>query len=497
MFHNIKIKIMLILLIAIIYTSIISFPTTVLAKEDNEQIVSLYCWEIGDFNLSKLKDEVEYLKVNTLYIQKPSNNSEIDRLKQIMEFAKQYNLDVFLLDGARDWLTTGDMNHVTSLINQAYKLNQILEYKLKGVSLDVEFYLTDDYQSGDYDRQLELFKIFTENTKKCCDYANNHGLEYSMALPVWLNKLSEEVLEDLMNYNYDHIAFMNYFKETIMENIDEEVEIAKKHNIKIVSIAEVQNPKYGTVGEEDTFYPDGLQKCIDTLNAIKQKYNYENLGISYHYYKPLLELLERDTKTGIENKYELEVYPYINGKNINVKEATVTINNTTFEPIHGYHNEKEEHIISFYGLEYGKEYTLTIKNENFMATKTFTYQKNNKDLDELEIAYMKVMLEEYKQPEKDDLDKQEQNNPNNGENKTDENEPNKNSPEQTKPNENEPNKNTPQTTKPEENNLQNKDNTVAPNVIPQTGESYLIEKILIIFTVVMFVLVIVNKMKNK
>ncbi len=238
---------------------------------EDSNIVSLYCWDIDDFNLSKLKDEVECLKVNTLYIQRPANDAQIDRLKEIMEFAKQYNLDVFLLEGARDWLTEGDMNNVIDVINDANELNKILDYKLKGVSLDVEFYLTDEYQSSETEGQIELFKTFTENTKKCCDYANSLGLEYSMALPVWLDKLSEEVLEELMNYNYDHIAFMNYFKETIMENLDQEVEIAKKHNIKIVSIAEVQNPDFGTVGEEDTFYNDGLEQCISTLNAIKRK----------------------------------------------------------------------------------------------------------------------------------------------------------------------------------------------------------------------------------
>lgn len=328
MFNNLRIKVLVTFLIMIISISVVSSQIIVSAREniDNEQeenkgheenykqsnstdsnIVSLYCWEIDDFNLSKLKDEVEYLKINTLYIQRPSNVSQSDRLKQIMEFAKQYKLDVFLLEGARDWLTTGDINNVTSLINETYELNKTLDYKFKGVSLDVEFYLTDDYQASDEDRQMELFRIFTENTKKCCDYANSLGLGYSMALPVWLNKLSEEELENLMNYNYDHIAFMNYYKETIMENIDEEVEIAKKHNIKIVSIAEVQNPIYGTVGEEDTFYNDGLQTCMNTLSEIQQKYNYKNLGISYHYYKPLLDLLERDTNIGIEKRYEVQV----------------------------------------------------------------------------------------------------------------------------------------------------------------------------------------------
>ena len=128
MFNNVKIKIIVILLIIVSSIYVIPFQLKSYAEEniDNSNIVSLYCWEIDDFNLSKLKDEVEYLKINTLYIQKPSNISQKDRLYQIMDFAKQYKLDVFLLDGARDWLTTGDIRNVTDLIDMAYEMNQTL-----------------------------------------------------------------------------------------------------------------------------------------------------------------------------------------------------------------------------------------------------------------------------------------------------------------------------------------------------------------------------------
>ena len=373
-----KIEIILLALIIIFTSSVTKVFGEARQDEDIvEKIISLYCWDIDDFNISKLKVEIDYLEINTLYIQRPANDKQISRLKEIMEFAKKYELDVFLLEGARDWLTEGDMNNVLEVIDEANELNKILDYKLKGVSLDVEFYLTDEYQeaanNGETEKTLALFKQFTENTKKCCDYAENLGLKYSMALPVWLDKLSKEVLEDLMNYNYDHIAFMNYFKETIMENMDQEIEIAKKHNINIVSIAEVQDPKFGTVGEEDTFYNDGLEQCMDTLNNIVQKYNYENLGISYHYYKPLLPLLERDTEVGIENKYELQVVPYINGTNVKIEKAQISEIGNENEPICV--NDSNKNVVIFYGLEYGKQYELKIESENYSVTKKIMYQK--------------------------------------------------------------------------------------------------------------------------
>ncbi len=366
---------------------------------NDKNIVSLYCWEISQFNLSKLKDEIEYLGVNTLYIQRPSNDKELTRLREIMEFSKQYNLDVFLLEGARDWLNTeNDITKVKEVIDEAYRLNQTLDYKIKGVSLDIEFYLAEEYQnSEDEEYHKELFRIFTENTKKCCDYANSNGLGYSMALPVWLNKLSEEILEDLMNYNYDHIAFMNYYQPTIMENIDEEVEIAKKHNINIVIITELQAPQY--VDINDTFYDEGLEDCINTLNSLKEKYNYKRLGTSYHYYLPLLDVLERDTNVGIENKYEIELYPYIDGKSVKPDKAEITSGDGA-SPIYGFYNEAGEYVVNFYDLEYGKEYTITIKCGNYIGTKTFTYQKGDKEFTDYEIAYLSLNLEQNSEEEK-------------------------------------------------------------------------------------------------
>lgn len=397
-------------IIALILIGIFLLPKTIVNAQEvqKDNIVSLYCWEIEDFNLSKLKDEIEYLKVNTLYIQRPANKYEVDRLKQIMELAKIYNLDVYLLDGAIDWLTTGDINNAKDLIDQAAELNKILDYKLKGVSLDVEYYLAKDYESLSHEEQVELFRTFTAKTKECCDYANRLSLGYTMALPVWFDKVVGDELENLINYNYDHIAFMNYYKETVLDNLNEEVEYARKHDTKIVTITEIQDPKNGNVGEEDTFYNDGLDKCLGALNKIRNKYNYDQLGVSFHYYKPLLDLLKRDTDIEIENRYELEVSPYLNGNNIKIEKATITGNGKTFQPISGYYSESQKNIINFYGLEYGQEYTLNVNFENANAIKKFIYQKD--DIDKLEIAYMNIELTNENDSLENDNDKEDSDN---------------------------------------------------------------------------------------
>ena len=194
-------KIKKILLIMMVFISVVSLNGVMFSKvipkentiyQKEYEIISLYIWNVDDVNLAKLKDEVEYLKINTLYISLPEGKEQKERFKLIDKFAELYQLDVFILGGSRntrDALTNSKSKFVTEFIDEANKLNKELDYKIKGVSLDIEFYLTDEYQNGTTERQKELFKTYTTNNKKACDYANKLGLEYSMALPVWLNKL--------------------------------------------------------------------------------------------------------------------------------------------------------------------------------------------------------------------------------------------------------------------------------------------------------------------
>ena len=114
-------------------------------------------------------------------------------------------------------------------------------------------------------------------------------------MPVWLDSLDEEILEEIIKLDYDHIAYMNYNKKNALENISKEVELAKKYNKKIVNIAELQNPdKHKGLLESETFYNDGIIVCNQKLTQILNKYNYNNLGISYHEYNSLVELMEKE-----------------------------------------------------------------------------------------------------------------------------------------------------------------------------------------------------------
>ncbi len=252
------------------------------------------------------------------------------------------------------------------------------------------------------------------------------------------------------------------------------------------------------------------------------KYNYKNLGISYHYYKPLLDLIERDTDVKIEDRYELQVFPYINGKSIKVDKAQISGNGT--QPIYGYDSEKGRNVIVFYGLEYGKQYELKIESGNFVATKTFTYQKGDKIFDDLEIAYMDITLEE-KAPVEDKPveDKPVEDKPVEGkpvedkpvedkpvedkpvEDKPVEDKPVEDKPVEDKPVENKPVEDKPVEDKPvEDKPVESKpsdgkddDDIQLPQILPQTGENYFIPILLIPIFGIIFGVILYKIIKSR
>lgn len=164
-------------------------------------------------------------------------------------------------------------------------------------------------------------------------------------------------------------------------------------------------------------------------------------------------------------KYKL--YPYIDEKSIKVDEATISSDGVILQPIHGYYNASKKYVVNFYGLEYGKTYTLTIKSGKFIGIKTFTYQYDDNNFDKLEIS---IVLEENKSEGK--------------------------GPEETKPEENKPEEKDSEEGKTEKETDIDKDATMAVSLLPETGKDDSINKLISICIIVSIIeisgLIIIN-----
>ena len=267
--------------------------------DDTEQekvVKSVFCWNVRNIDLVKLETQVNKLGINTIYVQLPSDFETSIQIKKLIDFCEVKDIDIYMLDGDRDWYMEEKRDIVKDMIDRVSKFNENTGEHIKGIKLDIEFYTSDKYKSLETDEEkVEEFQKFFEANKEFCTYAKEKGLSYSIDLPVWLDSLDEEILEEIIKLDYDHIAYMNYNKKNALENISKEVELAKKYNKKIVNIAELQNPdKHKGLLESETLYNDGIIVCNQKLTQILNKYNYNNLGISYHEYNSLVELMEKE-----------------------------------------------------------------------------------------------------------------------------------------------------------------------------------------------------------
>ena len=162
----------------------------------------------------------------------------------------------------------------------------------------------DGYNLLSKEEQIELFREYVGAMKTSYESARQANLDYVVCIPVWLNKLEDTLLEELIKEGCSYVQLMNYSKTNMISNINEEVVFAKKYNKKIENIAEFQIPGPHEVTENDTFYNDGLEAGINSFKEIDENYNYDLLTYSFHYYKPVLELYK---KLNINNNEQQEI----------------------------------------------------------------------------------------------------------------------------------------------------------------------------------------------
>lgn len=336
---------------------------------EGKQIKSAFYWNISSINLAKLETQVNKLNLNTIYVNLPSDLDSSMHLSNLIKFCEIYNIDLFGLEGAPDWYLEENRYKVFEIIDQIDNYNKQNGRKIKGINLDIEFYLSDNYKNAQNEEEkIAEFRKFVEANKEFSEYAAQRGIKYTACLPVWLDRLDPTLLEELNKIRYDHFAYMNYVKDESVSNISKEVELAQRYYRKIVTIAELQSQEqHESLKEEETFYNDGIIACNNKLQQILDKYNYNKLGTSYHEYNSLVELLEREYPEEA-NKYKLELYPYYQGDSIEIKSAKlVDSNGQEFPYITNQYNtdRSQEYIIIFWGLEFGQQYTLVIDDGDY------------------------------------------------------------------------------------------------------------------------------------
>lgn len=330
-----KIKNLLISIILIFIVYLIAIPCY--AKEDKK--TALYMWEVNNnIDYEAYGNMVDYLNINKIYayIGTANLNERIDNnVKKLFNFAKEKNIDIYAVYDENYEDQTENERRIKELLEEIKNYNQTSTYKIKGVAIDSEFHCLDGYNSLSQQEKVQLFRDYVTAMKNAYVSASAANLDYVVCIPVWLNKLDEGLLEELIQNGCSYVQLMNYSKNNMTTNISEEVAFAKKYNKKIENIAEFQKPGAHEVTNNETFYNDGLEAGINKFQEINEYYNYDSLTFAFHSYTPVIELFN---KLDLSNNEQEK-----NNNDNNVNNSNNTENNNIQEPnIESKEDQKEE-----------------------------------------------------------------------------------------------------------------------------------------------------------
>lgn len=280
-----------IILIIVIQFYTINLP--VQAKNVKSKGTSMYMWEVNNIDYSAYSKIADYLNINKIYAYIGTadleNKIKSDE-KALFEFAKSKNITMYIVYDENYADQTENATRIKQLIDEVKNHNNNSKYKISGIAIDSEFYTFDDYSSLSQENKVQRFKDYVSAMKESYNYAKQYGIKFVPCIPVWLDKLDKDQLEELIKNGCDYVQLMNYTKNNMIVNIKDEVEFSKKYNKPIENIAEFQKPGPHEVTDEITFYNDGIEVANQKFEEIDSEYNYDLLTFSYHYYKPISEL---------------------------------------------------------------------------------------------------------------------------------------------------------------------------------------------------------------
>lgn len=132
--------------------------------DDTEQekvVKSVFCWNVRNIDLVKLETQVNKLGINTIYVQLPSYFETSIQIKKLIDFCEVKDIDIYMLDGDRDWYMEEKRDIVKDMIDRVSKFNENTGEHIKGIKLDIEFYTSDKYKSLETDEEkVEEFQKF-------------------------------------------------------------------------------------------------------------------------------------------------------------------------------------------------------------------------------------------------------------------------------------------------------------------------------------------------
>ena len=217
----------------------------------NATKVSVFNWDrdmVTVENADVFFDELSNSTISVVYQYISSKTADED-IVYYLTCAAAHEVGIYLLTGEPKWGLETDGAGMIDEIMRAQTINQLVpkEARLRGVVMDVEPYLTDEWDAA----PGEVMDRFAAGL--ACAY-------------------SEDALEGIIESGCDRAAVMNYYKGKEAEHIADEIALSRKYGKKLVNIYELQPPDGTAVTDVNTYYHEGLGAVVRSAVSLKSVY---------------------------------------------------------------------------------------------------------------------------------------------------------------------------------------------------------------------------------
>lgn len=254
--------------------------------------VSVFSWYGGQLQQpNETFIELEKYDIDTIF-QFISHKDSQEHLEFFLETASRYEKDVYFLTGEPEWALEEYADELVKVIQRVGYFRESSKYEsaLKGVVVDVEPYLLEEFKSN----PQQVMKDYVVSMISAYQAAQYYDLDMIVCIPYYFDTMGfSDELEIIIREASDSVAVMNYYRDKEVEHLQTEARLSSKYHKPIITIYELQPPGEHDLSDKNTYYHQGIRAVYNNFNQTKRAFKQQDIFLSFHEFRYFKALNER------------------------------------------------------------------------------------------------------------------------------------------------------------------------------------------------------------
>ena len=290
-FKWIVVMLLVLTILIFFYTSIVRDENHIVKVNPQYGIFSWSSEEVTGNKVQLISDLREY-KFDRVFQSFSSQltDEEIDSF--VLEVTSN-NIDVYSLMGTPEWALDPSGQEMVERLERVVRVNHSLskDHQIKGVVVDVEPYVMDDFDWEDVSTQAS----YLSGLRQLYQAAEDNGLELIVVVPYFYDtKGYKKLVNTIISEAATELAVMNYYRDKEIDHLDHEARQAKTAGKPITTIYEFKRPGEHGLTHKNSYYNEGYTAAIENGNRLIEHYKDQRVNIAYHDYHAFREVIENE-----------------------------------------------------------------------------------------------------------------------------------------------------------------------------------------------------------